>query len=110
MVIALLSEYSIQTDSAAFEVRQTGIPSCLAVALATIRRLDHVETKEAKRIAIFHHGNRSHRLIPEQSDQETIRVSGAEAIRVVPSGVPSFCRRPVDSDIHFLAESSLRIL
>ena len=103
LIIFLLINYPVQTDSPALQARESGVPDLDAVTASPMRGCDDVEADEAEGSPIFHHRDRRNRLVSEQADKEALWVCCIKAIRIVQTRIPPFRGRPIYSQAHFLA-------
>ena len=90
------------TRSARPEITHCRLPQLDSIAFAAKLRSDDVKADEAEFLSISDRRNAAHRRTGNFADEEPLRVGGKKALCIMQAGIPTFRRRPICQQLHFL--------
>ena len=100
LVVSLLGNDAVQAHIAPFHIGHSGIPKPQTKASPSILRLDDVETQEPVMLVVGNGGNAACRFAPgEFTDEESFRIGGIKAFRVIQTRVPAFGGSPFEGQV-----------
>ena len=102
LIIGLLGDYAVQADVTRAEITHRRLPQLDSVTFAAKLRSDDVKADEAEFLSISDRRNAAHRRTGNFADEEPLRVGGVKALCIMQAGIPTFRRRPVRQQLHFL--------
>src|SRR5215472_11588637 len=100
-IVSLLGDDAVQAHIVPSQIDHCCIPKLQAKTSPSILRLDNVESDEPVMLIIGNGGNAAYRLADEFAEEESVRIDGVEACRIVQARIPALSRGPFKGQVEF---------